>query len=386
MTIDFQLLAEERSGGNYFRTVDFRVGSGPFSRFLPTWKNGVPLPKKVEPWWRPLSEIYAKISLAKLRSIDSDTGEQAKFIKDFLTPQAGTVGLPVLNLLLEPGDRISDADVEYLAALSAPPGTVGAVAPLLYNFHYTSVGVARPHEPADPDKYLSFVERFLSFAAASNSSQVQIMLPTNMPFSKVGRLLTLYRDVDASLLMVDAFGTTVHEKWPQVRKIIGVGEKGTHSLREKRGEKFALYAFDTKASTGRGPKVAAQRLVRLDGGYSSFGPLRNNRTMVTDPPKVPPPPRLFVPSDVAFWRGNIHGAISNFGTWCAADGTVAKATPTSILRHTLHSSIRVAREMGDWATSGALQRELDKRSTIRAELKRVRRDNGRIFSTQRTLI
>lgn len=390
MSIDIKLLTEERNGGDFFRLVDFRVGSGPYSRLLPSWRNGLKLPPKMETWWKPISEISLRITLSQLRELDTDAAAQAKFIRRYLDPEPGTVGLPTINLLLEPDDRIMDSDVEYLAVLSSPSGCVSAIAPLLYNFHYTATGIARPHSPVDVDKYLGFVERFIKASSPTNNQQIQMMMPSNMPFSKVGKLLELFKDVDTPFLMVDAFGTTVRERFTQVRKAIGIGEKGTYSLREKRGERFALYAFDTKSSTGRGPKVAAQRLVHLDGGYSSFGPLRTNRTMVTRPPKgLPPPPKVFVSSEIAYFRAGIPGSMSDLREWCQEQNPPFASAPTSrVAEHSLHSQIRVAKQMGDWSLSGTLGKELDKRQVIRPELSAVRRNNGKILSkqVQKTLV
>lgn len=380
MSIDLRLTGEERSGGEFFRQIEYRTGSSGFARLLPAWKHGVRLPSSVEPWWSPISELYAGIALDELRAIDSNAAQQDTFIKSYLTPTPGTAGLPILKLLLSPGDRISDSDISYLAALSCPPGCFSSVAPLVYDFHFTSNGQKRAHRPVDPDKYLDFVERFLHVAAAGNRDQVLMSLPSNFPHSKVGRLQSAFRDVDAPLLVVDAFGLTVREKYPQVRTMIGFGEKGTYSLREKYGDRYALYAFDTKASSGRGQTVAAQRLVQLDGGYSSFGPLRSNRTMVTLPGKTRPP-RVLVPSEIALCRPHIAGVTQDLKMWCAAEGVrYVLGDSTQRARHSLHASVRVAKDMSDWAAAGKLSAQLDKRGMIKDELRAVRRNNGRLLS------
>lgn len=385
MGIELKLVTEDRDSGNYLRSMDYRVGSGAYSRLLPTWRSGTRLPPKAESWWAPLSEVYARITLDELRTIDSDADQQREFIRSYLTPTPGTVGLPIINVLVAPDDRVLDKDIEYLAALSCPPGCASSVAPLLYEYHVSRGGRPIAHAPADVDRYLDFIERFVTFATSMDDGQIQLTLPSNFPFSRVGRLLEIFKDVDTPLLVVDAFGLTVREKYAQVKKAIGIGEKGTPSLREKNGERFAVYAFDTKHSTGRGPTVGAQRLVQVAGGYSCFGPLRTNRTMVTKggPTK---PGRVFVPSEIAYSRPHVPGATADFKVWCAANG-ITYSPSDSALRamHTLHGSVRVAKEMADWAARGELTKHLASKKAIQSDLKTVRRSNGRMFSTQTKL-
>jgi hypothetical protein len=386
MSLELRLRREEREGANFFRSMDFRTGSRGFSRLLPAWKNGVRLPATAEKWWTPISEVYARLTLDDLRTIDGDAGKQDHFIQDSLTPTGDTTGLPILKLLLAPGDRVTDADVEYLAALACPPGCISAVAPLLYEYHISPSGRAIPHVAVDPDRYLEFVQRFVERAACGNRDQVQMTLPSNLPFSRVGRLLEIFRDVANPLLIVDAFGLSVRTKYAQIKKVIGFGEKGSLSLREKHGDNYALYAFDTKPSTGRGSTVAAQRLVQLDGGFSSYGPLRTNRSMVTLPSK-PKPGRVFVPGEIAFFRPNIPGATADLKSWCVANGfPTLSADPAVKSIHSAHSGIRVAREMAEWAEAGILGSRLDSKSHIRKDLRFVRKSNGGLFATQTTLV
>jgi hypothetical protein len=178
VTLEFRLKSDDRSNGNFYRAVEFRIGSEAWRLFLPSVPNGTTF-GRIADWWTPISEIYVHLTLEDLRLIDNDSEMQKRFIRRFLTPTEGSLGLPVCRLLLGHDDKVADSDLSYLAALLPPPGCITATTPLLYRFAVSDTGRISKLSPEDPDAYLEFVKRFLAVAGPSYSRDMQVSVPPN---------------------------------------------------------------------------------------------------------------------------------------------------------------------------------------------------------------
>jgi hypothetical protein len=397
MALRIKLDKEHREKNDYHRSVSFGIGSGGWSPLLPAWRNDMTLPASPPRGWEPVSEVYVKLTLDRLREIDGDKDLQSTFIRDQLKPEDGTLGLPILRLCLRKGQKLTDADIQYLCCLFPPPPYVTATAPFL--FHYeekqNELGKSVPNlresalEPVDPDDYTKFVERFIARAGPSFSRELALCVPPNFTPSDIPRLLKAYRDYGAPLAIVDAFGSSTYDLYPVIRGLKGVGAKGkSYSLQELFGDHHAFYAFDSKPYVGLKGDVAASHLLQLDGGYSSFGPRHTVRTMIKKPPpgvRAPPPkpPRVMVPNAIAYCRADSSGDPTGpIQRWAArAAPGIKKPWMDSYLRNRFaaESVVRIAQSMSAWSTEGRLTAALDRRPLIAKELGRLRKTNRRLL-------
>jgi hypothetical protein len=388
---------EDRDNGDYHRSVSFATNSSGWSALLPSWRNELPLPAPPPRGWYPVSEVYVKLTLDKLREIDGDKDLQSAFIRDHLRPLDGTLGLPILRLCLRKGQEVTESDIQYLCCLFPPPPCLTATVPFLFRYENkeNERGESVPNlresslEPVDPDEYLAFVERFIARAGPSYSRELAIGVPPNFTPGDVPRLLRAYRDYGSPLAIVDAFGSTTYELYPVVRSLKGVGSKGkSYSLQELFGDNHAFYALDSKPYVSLKGDVAASHLLQLDGGYSSFGPRHTVRTLIKKPapgvmPPPPNPPRVLVPSAIAYCRadspGNPTGALVRWASKAAPGIKKPWMDPNLRSRFSGESVVRVAQAMSAWSSAGRLTAALDRRRLIAKELGRLRKTNRRLL-------
>jgi hypothetical protein len=387
MTFEVKLIKEDKISDHLFRTVDYRIGSGPSGRLLPSWDNAISLPSKRPSWWMPLTEVYAHITLDELRQIDDDATAQSEFIKRSLTAAPGTNGLPILKLLLGPDDHVSDKDIEYLSHLLPPPTSAIGVTPLLYTYHITPTGVVRPDLACDQDRYLAFVKRFVQTMASGGVDELAIAVPPSVSHTGVGTLLETYKDVDTPLVVVDSNGQTNRERYPQLKALIGKGQKGTHNLTEKHDGSWALYGFDTKPFSGRDDVVPAVNLLQLDNGLSSFGRRRTVRMMIKRKrgAKPPParPPRILYPKELSYARATVPDALSALKAWYTTEhGTTGSDSVVLAARraYELDGMLHLGKLMADWSASGELEVQLTKRKGLAKDLRAIKRNNATILT------
>jgi hypothetical protein len=387
MALEIKPVKEDKAADHFLRTVDFRVGSSTSGRLLPSWDNALPLPPKIPNWWLPVAEMYAPLTLTELRQIDNDAGAQAQYIKKYLTPVAGSVGLPVLKLLVGPEDRISDGDYEYLTHLMPPPNALIGVTPLLYSYHLTPNGIVRPDFCVDQDRYLEFTRNFINRATDAGAKELALTLPPMISHTGVGKLLEAYKDVATPLAVIDSNGGTNRERYPQLKAIIGLGQKGTYNLTEKHKTKFALYGFDCKPFRGRADVVPAINALQLDNGLSSFGRRRTNRVMIKRKPGAPPPPpkppMILFPKELAYARSSIDEAMNEMREW-HRERTGIDGADQSAFKHRrafeLEKLVTVARQLSEWSRDGELDAQLAKRKVIQTDLRAIKRSNSVIFT------
>ena len=387
MALEIKLEHEDRSADNYLRTVSFRVGSSTSGRVLPVWDNEVPIPPRLPSWWSPISEMYAALTLGELRHIDGDAIAQERFIKRHFTPISGTVGLPILKLLVAPDDRLRETDYDYLSALIPPPNSLIAVTPLLYGYHITSRGVVRPDFSVDQPRYLEFVRNFVTQVTSGGAKELAIAVPPTVSFTGIGKLLEIYKDISTPFAVIDANGGTNRERYPQLKALVGIGQKDSFNLTEKHGDSFALHGFDCKPFRGRAEVVAAINALQLDNGLSSFGRRRTNRVMIKRkkgvPPPAPKPPMVFYPKEIGYARATVPGVIEELRRW--HKGIVAEPLVDSeLLKRRRAFEIErlagVAYQLSEWSSAGELDKQLAKRKVIQGDLKAIKRNNGIIFT------
>jgi hypothetical protein len=386
MSLDVKLLREEKGDSNFLRVLDYRVGSGPWTRLLPSWNNELIPPSRPAVWWTPIVEIFAPITLQDLREIDNDAVKQANFIKRYLTARGGAQGLPVIKLLVSPTDHVSEKDIEYLVHLMPPPGCIVPTAPLVYRFHLGQTGRIVEDGGIDPSRYLTFADSFVRKQLDGGANILGLTMPSNFSHNHVEALLRVYKDCATPLAIIDAFGQSTREKYAQIKALIGVGKTPTGGLglQQKHGKNFALYAFDTKPYSGIGDMVTALNALQLNNGFSSVGPRHTVKMMVKRRKNAPPkPPRILVPKDIAYARATVPGALADLRQFCQNEkgGSVSDAEALSLRRrHENYGLIRISKDMADWALSGELANQLKRRQNIAKDLGLVKRRNVLILT------
>jgi hypothetical protein len=301
--------------------------------------------------------------------------------------------LPVTRLLLGPDDRVSDNDLSYLAALLPPPGCITGVVPLIYRYQISEKGRVSKLAPEDQERYLDFVRRYMAIAGPSYSRDLQMAVPPNFTNRQTIALLAEFRDHGGPLAVIDAFGTTTRDRYPQLRAVLGVGSSKSFGLRGRFGNDYAVYAFDSKAYVAHSPKAPATNLLQLLGGYSGFGPLRTSRTVIVQRPDAPrpkpKPPRVLVKEDLCYVRSSVPGSTADIRAWAESHG-IKDDRPERDLdtrrRYTAEAVAAAAKQMVEWSRREVLSKEIDRRKDLDDEVKRVRRTNRReLFGSQTTL-
>jgi hypothetical protein len=384
MTFDVHLNATSGEGDDWVRAVDFRVGSGKWARMLPAVDNRLAAPTKVPAGWSPISEVYARITLEKLREIDGDTGRQAEFIRRNLTPIGGTAGVAILKVLLPEDQNLDPKDVEYLGHLLPPPNCSLATVPLLYRYRVSEKGRIVEGRAIDDNDYLPFAKEFIATCTSVGTKTLGLSLPVNIPHSKIPTLVAAYKDVKMPVAVIDGAGGNLDGMNAQIRALLGSKKVDGHSLRQRCGEDFALYAFDTKPYRGRKDIVAAVNLLLVDRGFSAFG--RRHTIHMKLPPipagskPAPRPGRIAFPTELAYARDSVPEAVAFLKKWWAARGGDPTAFPGAALsaRRAFEQEALAgaAYRLGKWAADGALKKRLEKRSWIQPDLVQARRSNA----------
>ena len=384
--MEIKQAGEYREGDDFVRTVDFRVGSGPWGRFLPALDNDRPLPPTIDASWKPIVEIYHQITLTELREIDGDAKKQQAFVRRNLTPKLGATGIPILRLLVGECQTIEQPDVEYLSHLLPPPNLSIATTPLVYRYR-----MSRPNradltprtvtlKPVDMSVYLPFVTAFVQGSASAGTRRFGITMPVNTSHRDVPALLLAYRDVSAPLAIVDANGNTTQQLSAQIRALVGTRGSSSYSLREKNGEAWAIYAFDSKPYRGRAEYVPALGLLQLDGPVNGFGKRHTLHIRMPNVPHKPPSPgRVVVPTELAFAKVGVPGATSALVSWWDRRAQEGMKGEVEALRHRgafeREAMIGSARRIHGWAAAGVLSKRLSERRWIQEALAVARREN-----------
>ncbi len=395
MSLKFKLVKEDQEEGNYHRVVDFKAGSGGWTPFLPAWRHDRQFSEDTYGGHEPIAETYVKLTLDKLREIDSEGALQRQYILEHLKPVDGVLSLPLIRLCMKEGQTVSSEDIRYLSCLFPPPPYLAATIPFLFYYKEKMNEQGKPVpnlreaalEPVPSSFYLDFVEKFMDQVGSSYTGDLAMVVPPLFKASEVPRLLKAYRDHGAPLGILDSFGSSTYELYPVLRALRGTGAKGkSYSFPELYGEDHAFYAFDTKPYVGMKPEVAATHLIQTMGGYSSFGPRRSVKSFPFKKPGVPPqpqkPPRVLVPNEISYSRADVEGATDPITRWAES---VAPQVRKPWLDYYLRSrfaaegEVKIAMNMREWAIEGHLSQRLNKKGLISKELARVRKGNRRLL-------
>jgi hypothetical protein len=235
----------------------------------------------------------------------------------------------------------------------------------------------------DVEDYVPLAEEFIRTCSAVGTKTFGLTVPVNMPHSRIPALLRAYKDVEVPVALVDGAGGNLDGMSAQIRALIGSTKKESHSFRQRRGEDFALYAFDTKPYRGRKDIVAAVNLLLLDRGFSAFGRRHTIHMKLTPPPPgvkpIPRPVRIAFPTELAYARESVPDALSFLRKWWTARGGTTAGWPSEALsaRRAFEQECLAgaAHRLANWAAEGALQRRLEKKLWIQDDLALARRAN-----------
>ena len=220
-------------------------------------------------------ENYITLTLAELRSMDSDSEKQGNFIKNKVKVLANYPFI-ILKLLVKKDDIIKTNDVEYLVDLLKSPLNTFIVTPLIYYYWESKKGTNVVGKPIPLDTYLLIIDTFLKrMKDGYNIDECAIAVPSNASRSSIGMLLQKYKDIKTQIAVIDLNGKTAINIYPLINALTVVAtlNKKDYTLPEKNGEDYILYAFDSVPYnfSSRG-EMPAKDILQYAMGFGSFGP------------------------------------------------------------------------------------------------------------------
>lgn len=291
----------------YTKLANIKIGSGNFIPLYPAANpkgvrsNTLKLIKVPIPL-----ENYVKITLDKLREMDSDKQKQSDFITEKFVMHPGSICFFVTKLLVKESQKITDKDIDYLVDLLNFHSNDIMVPPLVYHYYNTKPsprfksGLDQPTIGIDTGSYLSFLKTFLEKSKQRNINSFALTLPNNFPHDKLDDLLNVYKDYDTKIVLIDAKGGKAAMMEPNISKITSSKEKG-YTLPQKNGEKFVLYSFDCLPFTAHRQELApGENVLQYLSAFNSFGPRHTVHIVSNDGPEHPP--RLYKEEELSYVR------------------------------------------------------------------------------------
>lgn len=305
--------------------ISLRIGSGKYIPLLPAVN-----PYKIKS--ATLSSLqdvpienYIPITLEQLRLMDSSQEKQRAFINEKLCVDSGHTSFFVARLLVKGDQKIEHKDIEYIVDLLNFPSNDLMVVPTIYHYYTTKptekfpYKVNKPTDPLNAEDYLAFVKSFISVAKERGVEHLGLMFQSNLDYNSTDKLLSLYKDSETKIAFVDGRGNKISELWPQINRLTSKGDGKAYTLREKNGEKFALYSFDAAPYTARREVAPAHNVLGYLYGFSSFGPRHTIRMKFNGKTqKKPNPPRLYNEDEigyVGYISDTYKNEVKRFDTW-----------------------------------------------------------------------
>lgn len=322
--------------GLRFRETSFRVGTGQTYTMKPALvPNFLRKPTRDRIKKEDLLENVVMLRLDDLRNIiDNDPVQQRNFIqKQMKVDKYENLSLNIIILLVREDQKVLDDDIRHLTNIFTLYSyrTLSFV-PLIY--HYEIKNITRkikgiPQEvprkdrttPIDIASYLSFTKEFLKQAKEfGHVDEMGLTLPTNLPLERGNDLLELYKDFATPIVISDAHGQEQLGFLPQVREI--ENSPGKYSLKEKHGENYAFYGFDSlksKITRNAGEITGAKNVGELLYRFSSFGHTYTTpKITIKRPPNEPPirpEPRIYLAEELGYAKKGYKKAQAQIEEW-----------------------------------------------------------------------
>lgn len=282
ISIDVDIGNTYEQNNLFAKVVKLRFGSGPTFQLLPALNlsqiKTVTYDKLAEKTHGTLLvENYTRLTLDDLRKMDSDFYTQQEFTRNNLKTRGKDKAFWMIKLIIRKNQDIKSADIGYLLTLMFSPVNNLVIPPVVYYYTHTEKGEIKELEPLPMPKYLEFIKEFLA-GVSSRKTGCALTIPYGISNSEIPALLDTYKDIETKVAVSDFHGyafRTVYQSYQAV--VHGVsGSKKSYSLREKNGEDYFVYAFDSKPYFGIGTALPSQNLLQYLKDINSFGPRHTN--------------------------------------------------------------------------------------------------------------
>lgn len=322
--------------GLRFRETSFRLGTGQTYTMKPALvPRYLRKPTKERIKKEDLLENVVMLKLDDLRNIiDNDPVQQRKFIHDEMkVDKFENLSLNIIILLVKENQKVSIEDIRHLTNIFTLYSyrTLSFV-PLIYHYEEKRIksklkGIPIEKQttvrttPLDITTYLSFTKEFLKQTNEFGYvNEIGFSLPTNLPLERGKDLLELYKDFSTPIIISDAHGQEQLGFLPQIREI--ENSPGGYSLKEKLGENYAFYGFDSlksKITRNSGEIIGAKNVGGLLYRFSSFGhtyttPKIYIKRQVNELP-IRPEPRIYLSEELGYAKKGYKMAHFEIEDW-----------------------------------------------------------------------
>jgi len=395
MSIEVKIETVDYSNYHFFRFASIKIGSGPYIPVFPAINSKVRLHEKMihDVPRDKLVECHIKVTKEQLDNMGSDRDKQTKFIQQNFAGVYGQNLLIIPKVLLKDGETLTPTEIQYLVELFFFPGNIMHVAPLFYYYDVTEKGKISVKNPVKSDLFFQLTENFLHELNNQSVNTVGLMLPAGTSWNDVRNLLNLYKDFSTPISIVDFFGRSTIDAYMMLRPLLR--DAGSYSLKQKHGEKYILYSFDSKPYYGRGDFPAAINILRYDMGFSSFGPRHTNRYNAKNRPQPPPGqeeeisiPKIFYRDHYSYSEPGLELPKSNFLQWLESNQVqVPNDNQTYIdLVKKYHKDyeyenfINSVLEMKEAASENRLNSLLGSINELNKVMKKIRKNNNAVLN------
>lgn len=382
--------SEDTSNNNFFRYARLQIGSGPYFPSLPALGSKIIIHNEMihEASENRLVECYLKITKEKLDEMDSDRESQREFIENNFANAYGGNFFIIPKILLREGDTFTDHEMQYLVNLLSFPGNFIPVAPLFYIYDLTDKGHVSIKKAIDEKNYFQLIGRLLDKLKSDSSNTVGLMVQSNISASKIPELLKLYKDFSTPISFLDGSGRSCIDDYLQIRTL--TKEPNTYNLREKHGENFMLYSFDSKPYRGKGDITPAINILQYNAGFSSFGPRHTVRNRPIPPPppnqeRLPYIPRIFYKEHFAYSKHEVQSSKDSFLSWLRSNQIEVEDRYESYVKryhkdYEYENLLNSTKELAIAAAKEGVDSVLGSINEVSAIVKKIKRNNQLVDS------
>ncbi len=298
-------------------------------------------------------EVFIRTDLENLRKIDSDKDEQERFINKRFPPEIAANNfingrlLPIIFLMIDinPGDQISEKDLDYINDILTWPANIIYTTPLL-NFN----------DSISREKRLIFYEDFISRLlenknTLSNNIRVGISIPTLYRGRQIPDAFKLYdtENNEPAFVTIDFERNRITSS-----KMIGVVNSIHRYFKRLNSEKYAIYGFNVKPFKRGGDYAVAEDIGCFISGINAIGDTyklnNNNRIFIPAPKEMADLPKIFDNDDYKYLKLVDKDVQNKFISWYEKSYG-AQFNNTRLKKYarytSLYNTISVGREAND---------------------------------------
>ena len=264
-------------------------------------------------------EIYMRLDLNTLRSIDNDSEAQEAFINARFPPNIAAESvfkgklMPIIFLMIDirAGDKLEERDIEYVNDILTWVSNKIYVVPIL-----------KFEDDINRDDrtkfYFDFVKKLLDEKKSiSDKIRAAISIPSFCKGSKVSEVFDLYKKENKApaLAVIDFERNRITSS-----KIVGVVSNVIRQYSQAKEEKFAIYGFNIKPFKRGMEAPLAEDMGCFLSGLSSIGNtyrLNNQSKIFVPPPKdFTDLPKIFSSGEYKYLKLKDESIKKEFNDWC----------------------------------------------------------------------